>query len=1017
MARSILSDAEQLAWQRFPQDPDPDVIGVYFTLADGEVDDLRRLPTPAGRLATAIAVAAIRWLGFVPAELEHAPSAGVQRLATQLDVDVEQLATYDPAERTAREHRQRAAPLAHFRDPDARDIDDVEDLLVEHALEHDSPLALLRTAAITLRDRQLLRPGISTLERLVASARARAERDTYKRLESVLDAQARRALDALCVTDVRLGVSRLVWLGREARSASPAQIVGQLEKLAFLRELGAPDWQLETVSANRRRQLAAFARRSTTAALAGRPDQLRYPALLCFCHDQAVRLLDEILDRVDQAVGEAHGQALRELRDLKAQTATAANEKVALFDLLVGLLLDEDVADDEVRARAWEAMAPERWAAAREQARAILRPLDDNHYAQLDGRYWHLRRFVPALRFDSVPAARALVDAIDVLRELDATGRRTLPDTAPTGFVPARWRTHATGEDGRPDRRRWELCLLSELRTTLRSGAVWVHGSRRYQPADRYLIAPAAWLARRDAARRALGLPASVDERLDQFARDLDERVGTLDRALATGDVAVDVQDGELHVRRLPGAERPTTTTALAAHIASRLPQVDLADILIDVDAWTAFSDELPHAHGATPRQPRLHEHRYAALLAHACNLGYARMGQAARIDPQQLAWTTQWYLRPEALGRRERPDRQRAPRAPAGTPVGRWALLKLRSQALPRRRRRARSPRGLALLQPRSRRDVYVGRPISTPTTPPALSARPSATRPTSWTGSSTTRPSCRSRNTPPTPPATATSSSRSLTSSACSSPRLAGLPDRRLYRLGPAGATPAAQLLAHPLNLDVIRDSWDDLVRCAASLRDGTVTALGSSASRAYVLADGADAPDPAPAVVGPLGVKFHGYAERWVIEAGRLVVHVDHRARAAIDRHACQITPQLEDGAGGDVRVLLPVAATAACLHAYARPSDVQHGHDDTSAMQASVTQRALDLRAVRAEIAALVGLGGLPTRRDTLGVVGHFAVTTLAIDGQGLLRDLSGPTGLVSADLSRAGAAPRRAGHRP
>jgi hypothetical protein len=147
-----------------------------------------------------------------------------------------------------------------------------------------------------------------------------------------------------------------------------------------------------------------------------------------------------------------------------------------------------------------------------------------------------------------------------------------------------------------------------------------------------------------------LGLPASADERLEQLAGDVDERVTALDRALATGDVAVEIEDGELHVRRLPGAERPATTTALAAHIASRLPQVDLADILIDVDAWTAFSDELTHAHGAAPRQPRLDEHRYAALLAHACNLGYARMGQAARIDPQQLAWTTQWYLRPEAL-------------------------------------------------------------------------------------------------------------------------------------------------------------------------------------------------------------------------------------------------------------------------------------------------------------------------------------------------------------------------------
>jgi hypothetical protein len=278
-------------------------------------------------------------------------------------------------------------------------------------------------------------------------------------------------------------MSRLVWLGREATSASPAQIVAQPEKLAFLRELGATSWELDAVAANRRRQLAALARRSTTAALAGRPDRLRYPALLCFCSEQAARLVDEVLDRADQAIGEAHGQALRELKDLKTSTATAANEKVALFDLLVGLLLDDSVADDELRPRAWEAMARARWEAAREQARAMLRPVDDNHYAQLAGRYRYLRRFIPtllaALRFQAVPAAQPLVDAIDLLCKLDASEGRVLPDTAPTGFVPARWRPHVRTPDGRLDRRQWELCLLSELRSALRSGAVWVHGSRR----------------------------------------------------------------------------------------------------------------------------------------------------------------------------------------------------------------------------------------------------------------------------------------------------------------------------------------------------------------------------------------------------------------------------------------------------------------------------------------------------------------------------------------------------------
>ena len=292
----------------------------------------------------------------------------MQRLAAQLDVDIEDLATYQPPERTEREHHQLAALLALFRDPDVRGGDDIEDLLVEHALEHDSPLALLSSAAIMLRDRQVLRPGISTLQRLVTCARARAERETHERLKPVLDA-ARGGRWTRCVTDVRLGVSRLVWLGQKARSASPAQIVGPLEKLAFLRELGAPDWQLQAVSCNRRCQLAVLARRSTTAALVGRLDRLRYPrAAVLLPRPGGPALLDEILDRADQAVGEAHGQALREL---KAQTATAANQKVALFDLLVGLLLDDSVADDEVRTRAWKAMAPQCWAAAREQAQAI----------------------------------------------------------------------------------------------------------------------------------------------------------------------------------------------------------------------------------------------------------------------------------------------------------------------------------------------------------------------------------------------------------------------------------------------------------------------------------------------------------------------------------------------------------------------------------------------------------------------------------------------------------------------
>jgi hypothetical protein len=46
---------------------------------------------------------------------------------------------------------------------------------------------------------------VSTLERLVASARSRAERDTHERFSPLLDDNVRRALHGLCVTDIALG--------------------------------------------------------------------------------------------------------------------------------------------------------------------------------------------------------------------------------------------------------------------------------------------------------------------------------------------------------------------------------------------------------------------------------------------------------------------------------------------------------------------------------------------------------------------------------------------------------------------------------------------------------------------------------------------------------------------------------------------------------------------------------------------------------------------------------------------
>lgn len=236
-----------------------------------------------------------------------------------------------------------------------------------------------------------------------------------------------------------------------------------------------------------------------------------------------------------------------------------------------------------------------------------------------------------------------------MLRVLNAEGRRSVPDDAPLDFVPARWRPYVLPGGGDVSRRYWELCLLTELRAALRAGGVWVVGSRRYANPETYLIAPEHWPELRAEVSGLIGAPLAGEARLQVHEAELAERVEQLNWALIRGN-EVRLADGELVVSRLSAEELPAESALLSDLVAERLPRIELADLLIEVDRWCGFTRHFTHAGGSTLRTRDLAVHLYAAILAQACNFGMATMAEAADLTYRQLAWTSEWYLREDTL-------------------------------------------------------------------------------------------------------------------------------------------------------------------------------------------------------------------------------------------------------------------------------------------------------------------------------------------------------------------------------
>ncbi|MGH3419052.1 MAG: Tn3 family transposase, partial [Streptosporangiaceae bacterium] len=690
---------------------------------------------------------------------------------------------------------------------------------------------------------------VDTLSRRVAAARDGARAETYHRLEPLLEPPRPAALDGLLDVDVELGMTRLAWLRRGATAATPEVLKAELAKLEFLRGQGAGRLDLTAVPAGRRRMLAETGRRSTNQALQRADVGRRYPILLATLAETYIEVLDELVQLLDQALAGADSRARHELSQRVVDRARTEVERGRLLDEVLDILADPAVPDEQagrlIRAR----IGMPRLQAARRPAED-REPRDHGHLDLLAARYKYLRTFTPpviaALPLTgntSSPDVAALLAAVELLRQLNSSSRTTVPDEATsaeaTSFVPARWRGYldtARGQGrGAAYRHYWELSVLYGVQARLRSGDVWVPGSRRFTDPTTLLIPVEAWAAQRDDFCAVTGTDANPQRQLQILEAELHAAVTDLERVLAdpgTEGLARLDEDGDLIVSPLPAEQVPAEADALARATSARLPQIHLPALLIEVDRDTRFTEAFTHAGGAQPRNPELVRNLYASVLAYACNLGYAGMADASGISEDTLAWTSQWYLRQDTL----RVANAHLVNAHHQHPLARlWGGGTLSSSDGQRFLQRGRSLTARAL----SRYFLDEGTTTYTHVSD-QHSTYGTKVIPTTWReavavldeifGNPTDLPIA--EHTTDTAGQTLATFGILSLAGLQFSPRIRDIGHLQLYRLGPGSAwrgryPHAGTLLTQPIQTQLIADHWNDLLRLVGSMKFGHSTA----------------------------------------------------------------------------------------------------------------------------------------------------------------------------------------------
>ncbi len=653
--RELLAPSQRPQFTEIPSAMTERDMARYYTITPEDRQVINQRRRPYNRLGFAVQLCYLRFPGRPLQAGEQVPVSVLAYIAAQVDVDPVVMQDYARERATTRrEHLSEIQQTFGFRPFDPRVYRALATWLLPTALSTDNGVALVSALVEEMRRQRIVTPALYLIERLGWDVRRRAQRQVFKLLTTSLSTEQQTHLDALLTVPPDRRQTSLTWLRQPPGKPAPATVLKLIERLNFIRALGLDHERARQVHQNRLLQLAREGGRYSPQFFQRFDPLRRHATLVAFLLETAATLTDQILDMHDRLLGQYLHRSEQAHAERFHQSGKAINEKVRLYaDVGKALIAAREQAHDPYRA-VEAVLSWDTFVTTVAEAEQLAQPVAFDYLDLLDGFYGQVRRYAPALletfEFKGVPASQSLLQALQLLKEMNTADLKKVRPHAPTAFVKPRWEDHVLTATG-VDRHYYELCALNEMRNSLRAGDIWVVGSRQFKAFEDYLLPDSVWKDLKQRGEVPLAIPTDFATYLAQRKGVLHEQL-TIVAAQLEQDQLPDVrlQKGKLTISPLPKAV-PDEAEVLTAHVSDLLPWVKITDLLVAVDHLTHFSRHFTHLHsGAVPKDKVA---LFAALLADATNLGLDKMAHACPdMTFPRLSWVADWYIRDETYAK-----------------------------------------------------------------------------------------------------------------------------------------------------------------------------------------------------------------------------------------------------------------------------------------------------------------------------------------------------------------------------
>lgn len=651
--RELLTKEQRKNFMKFPEDDWS--IGSYYTFSKEDIEIIKKHRKEENQLGFAIQLASLRYPGWPYILNKTIPEIIVKYIAKQVDTVPRSLKFYSLREGTYREHIKEIRDVCGYISFSQKEYELVSKYLTKLALENDDSIFLIDKCICFLRKNKIILPAITTIESLVWQVKENVETIVIKKIISSLSSEQREMLDAVVFlsSDKLKNKTILGWLKDPIGRPCSDNFLKVIEKLEYIRELGLDSIQLNKLHTNKINQIYNLGQRYEPYSFRDFHKNKRHAMLAIFLLNLSKDLTDkafEIHDRVMQTIM-SNGRKAQE--EIQKQNGKKINEKVLQFTSIgEAIIYAKENSLDPIKLIE-ESIGWSTFVNSVKEAKKLARPSDYDYLDLIERKYSSLRRYTPrlleCLKFKSSKNNEAILESIEILKDLNNKGKRKVPEDAPINFISKRWKTHVIEKDGTINRRYYEMAILTEIRDRVKAGDISIDGSKQYKDFDDYLIPKSRWDKSKEHNRLAVSL--SFDEYIAERLKSLNDKLNWVSKNLKYLD-SVSIENGKISVSRLE-KDTPKEAKDLSTSLYKIVPKISLADLILDVAQITGFHNEFIHA--SANKKPDKEDTILimAALLGMGTNIGLSKMADAAPgITYKQLSSVSQWRMYEDAMVR-----------------------------------------------------------------------------------------------------------------------------------------------------------------------------------------------------------------------------------------------------------------------------------------------------------------------------------------------------------------------------